>query len=241
MLTPEASDHVLGLLAVDWRIASLIAVAVTVAAALPSTVSVHEVAGPGTGGGPVPDARQNARSPSFGVNAGSTAREIPALAIRATIPQPRLSSVASVHTHASVVLWPGRAAQPGRCAAARHARHGGHRGRFHLRRARRRRRWQERSPRPSRRPRASPPRSPPRRGWRARDPAASRPRRRRRRPRARARERQDATLRTPRSPDRVLDASPARPRWRRTRPPWRPAERRRSGLPARARAARATA
>jgi hypothetical protein len=43
-------------------------------------------------------------SPSKGVKAGSTARAIPALAIRATMPQPRLSSAASVQTQASVVL-----------------------------------------------------------------------------------------------------------------------------------------
>src|SRR5450755_5156947 len=99
--------------------ASLIAAAVTVAAAVPSTVSVQEVAGPGVGGDLVPDARQNATSPSLGVKAGSTALAIPALETRATIPQPRLSSAASVHTHASVVLWPGRAAQRGSSGVCR--------------------------------------------------------------------------------------------------------------------------
>jgi hypothetical protein len=67
-------------------------------------VSAHEVAGPGAAGGPGPEARQKTMSPSKGVNAGSTARAIPALAIRATMPQPRLSSAASVQTQASVVL-----------------------------------------------------------------------------------------------------------------------------------------
>src|SRR5450755_2559691 len=102
-----------GLDAADWWMASLIAAAVTVAAALPSTVSVQEAAGPGGGGVPVPDARQKATSPSRGVKAGSTALAIPAVATRATIPQPRLSSDASVQTQANVVFSPGRAAQRG--------------------------------------------------------------------------------------------------------------------------------
>jgi hypothetical protein len=89
---------------VAWRIASLIAAAVTVAAVVPSTVSIQDAAGPGVGGGAVPDARQKVTSPSLGVKAGSTARAIPAVATRATIPQLRLSSAASVQTHASVVF-----------------------------------------------------------------------------------------------------------------------------------------
>ncbi len=58
-------------------------------------------------------------SPSNGVKAGSTARAIPPAAMRATIPQPRLSSAASVHTQASVVLWPGGTAQPGSSGMSR--------------------------------------------------------------------------------------------------------------------------
>src|SRR5690242_13986282 len=80
------------------------AAAVTLAATVPSTVSDQVAASPGDGAWRDPEARQNTTSPSSGVNAGSTARAIPALAIRATIAQPRLSSDASVITHASVVL-----------------------------------------------------------------------------------------------------------------------------------------
>ena len=49
-------------------------------------------------------ARQKTTSPSKGVKAGLTARAIPALAMRARIAHARLSSAASVKTHASVVL-----------------------------------------------------------------------------------------------------------------------------------------
>src|SRR5450755_4061661 len=101
-----------GLDAADWWIASLIAAAVTIAAP-PSRVSVQEAARPAGGGASDPDDRQNATSPSSGVKAGSTAPAIPAVATRATIPQPRLSSEASVQTHASVVFSPGPAAQRG--------------------------------------------------------------------------------------------------------------------------------
>ena len=69
----------------DRRTASLIAAAVTVAAAVPSTVSAQDAPGPGAEGGPVPDARQKTMSPSLGVKAGSTARAIPAPATRAMI------------------------------------------------------------------------------------------------------------------------------------------------------------
>src|ERR1700748_3721264 len=86
------------------RTASRIAAAVTVAATVPSRVSDQEAASPAAGGGSDPEARQKTTSPSTGVNAGLTARAIPALAMRATIAQLRLSSEASVNTHASVVL-----------------------------------------------------------------------------------------------------------------------------------------
>ena len=86
------------------RTASLIASAVTVAATAPSTVSAHVASKPAGRGGSGPDARQNTTSPSTGVNTGSTARAMPALATRATIAQLRLSSEASVNTHARVVF-----------------------------------------------------------------------------------------------------------------------------------------
>src|SRR3954462_15581835 len=89
------------------------AAAVSVAATAPSTVSDHDAAGPGAAIGRPPEATQKTTSPSSGVNAGSTARAIPPLAARATMPQPRLSSDASVQTQASVVLWSGRTAHPG--------------------------------------------------------------------------------------------------------------------------------
>ena len=91
-----------------WCTASRIAAAVTVAAIVPSTVSAQVAASPGAAGGQEPEARQKITSPSTGVKAGFTARAIPALAMRAAIAQPRLSSEASVHTHTSVVLAPAR-------------------------------------------------------------------------------------------------------------------------------------
>ena len=86
------------------RTASRIAAAVTVAAAVPSTATLHDAASPGGAGCSAPEARQNTTSPSSGVKAGSTARAMPAPAMRATIAQVRLSTDASVQTHASVVL-----------------------------------------------------------------------------------------------------------------------------------------
>src|SRR4051794_16303558 len=65
-----------------WRTASRIAAAVRVAATAPRIVSDHEAAGPGAAGEPAPEARQKTMSPSKGVKAGSTARAIPALAMR---------------------------------------------------------------------------------------------------------------------------------------------------------------
>ena len=84
--------------------ASRIAAAVTCAASAPMAASCHDARTPGAAGGSDPDAMQKTTSPSTGVNAGLTARAIPALAIRARIAQLRLSSEASVQTHASVVL-----------------------------------------------------------------------------------------------------------------------------------------
>src|ERR1700752_726701 len=88
----------------DCRTPSLIASALMVAAAAPSTVSAHVASKPAEAGGLAPDARPNTTSPSTGVKTGSTARATPALAIRATIAQLRLSSEASINTHASVVF-----------------------------------------------------------------------------------------------------------------------------------------
>jgi AcrR family transcriptional regulator len=119
---------------VDWRIASLIAAAVTVAAGVPSTMRVQHVAGPGAEGGSVPDAGRKAMSPSCGVKAGSTARAIPAAVTRAMIPQLRFSSGASVHTHTgwcsrrgAQASAAGRASggQDQRCTPAPESRHAG--------------------------------------------------------------------------------------------------------------------
>ena len=82
-----------------WRTASRIAAAVAVAAAAPICIAAK-----GRGSPPEPEARQKATSPSTGVKVGSTARAMPAVAARATMPHSRLSRVASVQTQTSVVL-----------------------------------------------------------------------------------------------------------------------------------------
>src|SRR5262249_34326370 len=78
------------------RTASRIAAAVAVAAAAPIWNGANG------SGSSRPEARQKTTSPSTGVNTGSTALPRPAVAARATIEQPRLSSVASVQTHTGV-------------------------------------------------------------------------------------------------------------------------------------------
>src|SRR5919197_6284951 len=82
----------------DWRTASRIAAAVTVAASVPTAI------GPKRSLGPLPDERQKTTSPSTSENTGSTARATPPLAIRATRAHAALSSGALVITHTSVVF-----------------------------------------------------------------------------------------------------------------------------------------
>ena len=60
---------------------------------------------------------QNATSPSTGVKVGSTARAIPAVAARATMPASRLSRAASVQMQTRVVL-PSGTRRSGPCSIA---------------------------------------------------------------------------------------------------------------------------